>query len=713
MKLHKYIGGVLAIGLALGSASCSEDFLDENLETSYNTQYFDTPEGLEALTLSLYGNIRWHFGYEWAFGLTLYGADEFDVANDYTNETWNTYDNRFSPLHATTALGAANANCTAPGALWDQLYFGIASCNTILEKADAVFSDPERNSRAKAHAYFLRGYNEYRLAAQYGTYVIVTEPVSGVVRNFTRATQEEAWGQCISDLRNAYEHFSGENFTYGKGMTWTKATAAHFLAKALLFRASERNSAWNASYIDKDLEEAIKMCDYVIGARSLESDYSNLYANWTDIDCAIETSDEILMAATHNGDTSTAGRFGNRTYNYFNPQFSNFSGGWVKRGVWIGGMDFQRCRPTEYTYSVFDHKNDARMWKTFRTVYGANSIADASAGVALGDPGIIFILNTKDDHTYDNQTFGAASSNARSHSSFRDVNGRLAEWAADKRQTPTAGTLAGKKGADGQYVPNAWICYQNGKYVGNNLGVPGGTTYNTTGNNNNMFCGINKTDDGSRLAEKGDAHRDVTMARVGETYLVRAECYVRQHNYSKAMEDINVIRRRAQWKNGENRSYYVDGSQAFEKNSLYEKNKEMYINSNLNMNTYYLSNPDMDVTTAASDLQLKTFPANLPAEDEAVMQQLGVSGDYDRAINFILNERTRELLGEWQRWETLSRTGWLIKRAKAFNAQAALYIKEGKHELRPIPQSFIDGLLQENGDNLTSDQKAAWQNPGY
>ncbi len=169
-------------------------------------------------------------------------------ANDYTNETWNTYDNRFSPLHATTALGAANANCTAPGALWDQLYFGIASCNTILEKADAVFSDPERNRRAKAHAYFLRGYNEYRLAAQYGTYVIVTEPVSGVVRNFTRATQEEAWGQCISDLRNAYEHFSGENFTYGKGMTWTKATAAHFLAKALLFRASERNSAWNASY---------------------------------------------------------------------------------------------------------------------------------------------------------------------------------------------------------------------------------------------------------------------------------------------------------------------------------------------------------------------------------------------------------------------------------------------------------------------------------
>ncbi|MDE6439290.1 MAG: RagB/SusD family nutrient uptake outer membrane protein, partial [Muribaculaceae bacterium] len=121
----------------------------------------------------------------------------------------------------------------------------------------------------------------------------------------------------------------------------------------------------------------------------------------------------------------------------------------------------------------------------------------------------------------------------------------------------------------------------------------------------------------------------------------------------------------------------------------------------------------MAVTTDASDLTLKTFPANLPAEDEAVMQKLGVSSDYDRAINFILNERTRELLGEWMRWETLSRTGWLVKRAKAFNAQAALYIREGKHELRPMPQQFIDGLLQENGENLTPDMQKAWQNPGY
>ena len=103
---------------------------------------------------------------------------------------------------------------------------------------------------------------------------------------------------------------------------------------------------------------------------------------------------------------------------------------------------------------------------------------------------------------------------------------------------------------------------------------------------------------------------------------------------------------------------------------------------------------------------------NLPAEDEAILSAIGCSGDKDRMINFIMNERTRELLGEWNRWEELSRTNLLIRRAKAFNPEAK-GIQAGKHELRPIPQTFIDGLQHEDGTNLSDSEKAAWQNPGY
>ena len=141
------------------------------------------------------------------------------------------------------------------------------------------------------------------------------------------------------------------------------------------------------------------------------------------------------MAAGFNSDPSTQGRsgFGNLTYNYYQPQFAALSGGWVKRGVWIGGMEFQRCRPTEYTYAAYDHVNDARLWKTFKTVFGVNNVTDSSKGVALGDPAIVMILNTKDDHTYDNYTFGANVQNP----TWKDDAGRLPEWKVGAIQTAT------------------------------------------------------------------------------------------------------------------------------------------------------------------------------------------------------------------------------------------------------------------------------------
>ena len=703
---NKILFGAMALATMFGTTSCGDDFLKEDAGHKVTDALLETPDGAISMAAGLYANIRWHFGYEWAYGITLYGCDEFTNGSDLTSEPWNTYDNRLNPLDCTKANGAANNNCPPVSGLWNQMYYGISTANLVIDKAQKVTDEDSRN-KALGEAHFLRGYNYFRLFSQYGAVVLQLKPTEGVVRYYERATEEETLNQVIADFEEAYNMLPTSKWR-GNG-TWTKYTAAHFLAKALLYRQSERCSSWNSKYTaETDLNRAIELCNEVIAACPLEADYNNLYANWTGVDCPIEGSSEVLMAAEHNANSTTKGRFGNRTYNYFNPQFSNFSGGWVQRGQYIGGMDFQRCRPTEYAYSAFDNVNDARMWKTFKTVFGLNSTAqtdkdkivadnglkDVSQVPALGDYGIVFILNKKDDPRFQDETTYGTFGNGKTAHSF--VNPETGKW-----------------------VPNVAPVYLGGQYVMPNYNANGDPT------KSNFFCGINKTEDGSRTAEKGDGYRDVIMARSGETYLVKAECQVRLGKYQDAISTVNVLRARAQWKEGEDRERYIDGSLAFESNTTGSgtlkkckaadgktnlTNLEAWKYSHPWKNSYYLST-GIERTTAASDLQIKDYK-QLPAEDEAILTAIGCSGDKDRMINFIMNERTRELLGEWNRWEELSRTNLLIRRAKAFNPEAK-GITAGKHELRPIPQTFIDGLQHEDGSNLSDAEKAAWQNPGY
>jgi starch-binding outer membrane protein, SusD/RagB family len=62
------------------------------------------------------------------------------------------------------------------------------------------------------------------------------------------------------------------------------------------------------------------------------------------------------------------------------------------------------------------------------------------------------------------------------------------------------------------------------------------------------------------------------------------------------------------------------------------------------------------------------------------------------SIDFILDERSRELCGEMTRWLDLVRTGKLISRINSFNPEASPNILT-KHILRTIPQAHIDAVV--------------------
>jgi hypothetical protein len=74
-------------------------------------------------------------------------------------------------------------------------------------------------------------------------------------------------------------------------------------------------------------------------------------------------------------------------------------------------------------------------------------------------------------------------------------------------------------------------------------------------------------------------------------------------------------------------------------------------------------------------------------------------------LDYIMDERERELAGEFTRWYDITRPGvdFFLARVKKYNPHAAVNVL-AKHLLRPIPQSQIDGVVV--GPKYP-------QNPGY
>lgn len=112
----------------------------------------------------------------------------------------------------------------------------------------------------------------------------------------------------------------------------------------------------------------------------------------------------------------------------------------------------------------------------------------------------------------------------------------------------------------------------------------------------------------------------------------------------------------------------------------------------------------------AAEAYLKAgVPANGLARLNEVRRRAGVTNATAAEFNidYILDERARELVGEYKRWFDLKRTGTLVVRASAYNyrIKAANFVGvDGQLKiLRPIPQTALD--LNQNKDFP--------QNPGY
>ena len=676
MKMKKYIlPGLLAAAMIV-PVSCSKDFIKEDLTTSRNTDYFTTNQGLDELCVGLYSYLRYYHCSEAGYSLLNYGTDEYSVGADNSNGMWNDYGASLTPTG-----GRVNTNTVNSGSWWDYMYTGINSANTLLARIeDGTYTGANVNTNAGV-AYFIRALHYYNLVTQFGGVPLKLEPttIDNMTFEFERNTPAEVTEQIIKDFSAAYEKLPAKASKTGE---ITKDAAAHFLAKTYLWRASELNDGWNGSTKSADLDNVIKYATEVVNNHPLAPNFKDLW-NYTEPDGANEQLSEIVLAAQMTGPATTTWNVGGALYFYTTSQYRDLPG--MFRDV-PGGREYNRLRTTTYSIYQYDLLNDSRVWKTFRTKMKMNEPTNAAkAGYTAGkDLGLMYIYNKPGDNRFP-----------------------LAQL---NKSTEEAGT------------GNRAIELDNNSAVGTTfVYFPAGTTrddcpMDKVANNQafKYFSMNTKYVDGSRKSI-GDSHcfRDGIIARSAEDYFFIAEAYLRKGDYQAATDWLNKIRARAAWKAGEDREEHVDGGASWDGTT---GAKAPGISSYCNRSSYYESNnlPLGSLNKDASDIQITgtiNNVADLPAEDQWIVNKLGVSGDKDVALCFLLNEKSREMSLELVRWVDLARTKTLLPRAKAFNAEAAENIQE-YHYLRPIPQQFLN-TLQKDGRALTADEKQAMQNPGY
>nr|WP_199002717.1 RagB/SusD family nutrient uptake outer membrane protein [Flavobacterium sp. ASV13] len=426
-------------------------------------------------------------------------------------------------------------------------------------------------------AKFLRANAYFLLVQTYGGVPIVLDNITTPVLSFKRNTAEEVYTQIISDLDAALA--SVNTTAYATGGKVNKRAVNDLLAKVYLTRGYETFGT------PADFTKAAAYADAAIAGQALNIAFDQLFKPGNDLNAETIFSVQYDKASTSTSPTT----LGNNQFYYF----SSYLGG-AETGAPL--RSYNLC-PTDYALGLYE-KGDKRWDATFMTeILEGPETTNGVTKTVLYYP---YYRSTspatlKVRHFYEPKWFTAA----------------------DRTAWNTAN--ASRKAATFVYHP--WGEYSAAHTLIQNLDC--------------YTIPVKKFDDPDPTTPSSTgpvSTRDVIVARLGETYLVAAEAYLKAGNPQTGLDRLNEVRRRAGVANA-------------------------------------------------------------------------LIGEFN--IDYILDERGRELVGEYKRWFDLKRTGTLVARASAYNykIKAANFVGvDGKLKiLRPIPQTALD--LNQNKDFP--------QNPGY
>ena len=112
------------MALLLTTQSC-KDILDETVVSGIGNDYVNTPKGFEDAVKSAYSTLRFYYGTQQGLTLTEYGTDIYATGADGAYKGFHFYDTQLQPT------------VDYLGNTWDELYRGINTCNTVIDRAAA------------------------------------------------------------------------------------------------------------------------------------------------------------------------------------------------------------------------------------------------------------------------------------------------------------------------------------------------------------------------------------------------------------------------------------------------------------------------------------------------------------------------------------------------------------------------------------------------
>lgn len=780
---------VVGIGLlAMTATSCSDSFLDEKMVSTITQDYFETEQGLDQLIVSTYNAERLRHpytegGYMFEVGHDCGLVNGNNTANQFSSAAWNTsgawntipgYGNSFMGTQSKQQSGFI-INC----------YPVISCCTKAItsirsgKAAGKYSSDASYAAKRLSEALFNRDYLLYTLNTLWGDIYVPTEPVETTPTSFyyKRTPSAQMWSMMIADMRYAFENLP-ESYADAEFGRITKYAAAHFLAKLYLQRAQGAGYGTEEygrkadgtidtnnpkSYLGMlykgnvatDLDSCIYYASQVIGSGKYtpEPVYGDIfkrgYQDWSN-----ENSKEIILAAVFGYGTDNY-RYGNRT-----PVL--FAGNYVDEKWGIPAYTWNNESAPNTTYhnndwgfDVFTDKiNDARYQQSFHLEYTTALLGGTTT--VYGDDLPYYAYDSDNNKTYtwtEKQAdyFNAnilPTYNRESWGGRRAVAGEHKMGSGDLAFAyleNTKETAIDVEEADAQpFVLFARWMKKDGKYYYRPQIVTSGNQYSFVGNlgdgvsanhyglegNHRLGspCTIKYNDPNRTKTNSYDGTFDIPIYRIAETYLLRAEAYGRKGEYSKACDDINVLRQRAAFKAGQTRSEVIARLYPGHENLTTAEQQYPYTVENDCYSKIKVDESYWDGTSEKSKLENYTSAANTTEK---------------RFVEFIYNEYAREFNEEEMYYEGIHHAGIQAQRIQWHNQMGAnpnntTYpvgdwsnqasdnttsttgqdgTAKGAFQnymtLKPFHDDFINLLTDESGNALTPEAKKAYQNYGY